>query len=284
MADSDKTGAESVLWGEATLAAIQLDTVACEVRHNVHKAMHWGKRAFEQGAKFVFFHEGLTADYSPEPMRYGRSLDSPEVYGFSALAKRYKGFIALGLNEVWEGRPYISMVFLGAKGVLGVYRKSFLWPNPSQHGEDDFDNFLKDYVPHQQGFRLERGVLAHGNGTEVIEVAGLRIGCLICADGSRPEAWETFEKDRPDLIFWQNNRGNVVSDGKPQEYAKKLKTPMVATNRCGFSYHHFQAGGTCVIASDGRVVAKANEDGEEEMIFADFSALRCPQLTGRPVA
>ncbi|NQU12215.1 hypothetical protein HQ590_15580, partial [bacterium] len=50
--------------------------------------------------------------------------------------------------------------------------------------------------------------------------------------------------------------------------------PIVATNRCGFSYRHFQQGGTCVIADDGSVVAKANEDGEEELIFASFADLR----------
>jgi len=265
---------QPIQWDEDKLAAIQLDTIACEVRQNVHKAMHWARRAFLEGARFVFFHEGLTADYSPDPMQYGRSLDSAEVYGFQALARAHNGYIALGLNEVYQGRPYISMVFLDRDGVAGVYRKSYLWPNKSQHKKDDFDEFLQTYVPHQQGYRQERGMLAHGDGTEVIGVGGIRIGCVICADGSQPEAWETFERDRPDLIFWQNNRGNVFSDGKPQEQAKRLGAPMVATNRCGFSYHHFQQGGTCVVADDGSVVAKANEDGEEEMILANFADLR----------
>lgn len=259
------------------LAAIQLDTVPCEVNHNVHKAMHWARSAFEQGAKFVFFHEGLTADYSPNPMQDGRPLDGAEVYGFSALAKRCNGYIALGLNEVWKGRPYISMVFLGPEGVAGVYRKSYLWPNRSQLPEKfngDFDAYLQTYVPHEQGYRLERGVLAHGDGTKVLEVDGLRIGCIICADGSQPEAWQTFEQDRPDLIFYQNNRGNVFKDGQPQHQAQRLRTPMVATNRCGFSYHHFQEGGTCIIADDGSVVAKADEEGREEMIFAELKQLR----------
>ena len=252
------------------LAAVQLDTIACEVNYNVHKAMQWTRRAFEKGAKFVFLHEGLTADYSPDPMRDGRPLDSAEVFGFSALAKRYDGYVALGLNEVWKGRPYISMVYLGPEGVVGVYRKSYLWPNYTQK---EFEAFLQTYVPHKQGYRLERAMLAHGDGTEVLEVGGMRIGCLICADGSRPEAWETFERDRPDLIFWQNNRGNV-SDGKPQAQAKALRTPMVVTNRCGFSYHHFQKGGACFVADDGSVVAKANEDGEEEMLLVKFADLK----------
>jgi hypothetical protein len=49
---------------------------------------------------------------------------------------------------------------------------------------------------------------------------------------------------------------------------------MVVTNRCGFSYHHFQAGGTCLVADDGTVVARANEEGREEMIRAHLSSLR----------
>ena len=256
------------------LAAVQLDTIACEVNHNVHKAMQWTRRAFEQGAHFVFLHEGLTADYSPHPMRDARVLDSPEVYGFHALAKRYEGYVALGLNEAWEGRPYISMVWLGPEGVVGVYRKSYLWPNRGQAWKDDFDGWLKSYVPHEMGYRLERGVLASGDGTVVLTIGGVRIGCLICADGSRPEAWQTFERDKPDLIFWQNNRGNVVKAGDAQKHAQELKTPMVVTNRCGFSYHHFQQGGSCMIGDDGTVVARANEDGEEEMIFAKLSEMR----------
>ena len=36
--------------------------------------------------------------------------------------------------------------------------------------------------------------------------------------------WETFEKDKPDLIFWQNNRGNVA-DGTPNRRAKELRVP-----------------------------------------------------------
>lgn len=258
------------------LAAVQLDTIACEVNFNVHKALHWTKRAFDEGAGFVFFHEGLTADYTPDPMAYGRALESAEVFGFAALAKRYHGYLALGLNEVWQGRPYISMVFLGPKGLVGVYRKSYLWPNRSQHGKKDFDDFLQTYVPHEQGYRLERGILAHGGGTKTIKVGSLRIGCLICADGTQPDAWRTFRRDKPDLVFWQNNAGNVRKT-TAQKHARRLRTPMVCTNRCGFSYHHFMEGGTCVIASDGSVVARANEKGEEEMIFAQFRDLQVPR-------
>jgi predicted amidohydrolase len=250
-------------------AAIQLDTIACEVNHNVHKAMIWTRRAFEEGADYVFLHEGLTADYTPEPVRYGRPLDSTEVFGFCSLAKNYGGYVALGLNEVFEGRPYISMVWCGPEGVIGVYRKSYLWPHV-----DDLDEWLKEYVPIEQGYRCERGFVAAGGGTIVMQVGELRIGCIICADGGDPLAWETFEKDRPDLIFWQNNRGNVAKDKRAFEMVEKLKTPMVLTNRVGFSYHHFQAGGSVMIAEDGTAIATASQEGEEDMIWCQYRELK----------
>jgi predicted amidohydrolase len=255
-------------------AAIQLDTIACEVNHNVHKAMIWTRRAFEEGADYVFLHEGLTADYTPEPVRYGRPLDSTEVFGFCSLAKNYGGYVALGLNEVFEGRPYISMVWCGSEGVIGVYRKSYLWPHV-----DDLDEWLKEYVPIEQGYRCERGFVAAGGGTIVMQVGELRIGCIICADGGDPLAWETFEKDRPDLIFWQNNRGNVAKDKRAFEMVEKLKTPMVLTNRVGFSYHHFQAGGSVMIAEDGTAIATASQEGEEDMIWCQYR-----ELKGHPTA
>src|ERR1051326_1258467 len=266
------------------LAAIQLDTIPCEGNLNVHKAMNWAKRAFDEGAQYVFFHEILTADCTPDPIRYGRSIDSAEVFGFCALAKRYNGYIALGLNEVWRGRPYASMVFAGPQGVVDVYRKSYLYPNPSQRGKEDYDKFLETYVPHEQGYRLERGFLAHGDGTKIIKVGSLRIGCLICADGAQPEAWETFKREPCDLIFWQTNLGNVLTPydevGDVRARARKLRTPMVCTNRCGFSYHYFQDGGSCMIANDGSVVVKANEKGKEEMIFANLADLQLVRTQG----
>jgi predicted amidohydrolase len=248
------------------LAAIQLDTIACEVNLNVHKAMTWTKRAFLEEAKYVFLHEGLTADYSPDPMRFGRPLDSPEVHGFKVLAKKHEGYVALGLNETWQGRPYISMVLIGPDGVIDVYRKSYLWPNPDQNKKDSFQEFLKTYVPYKSGYRLERSIIAPGDGTRVIRFGELRLGCLICADGSRPEAWLPFEGNTADLIFWQNNRGNVARDGEPQKRARELRTPLVATNRCGFSYHHFQEGGTCFVAADGSVVSQVMKEARRRWL------------------
>jgi len=244
------------------LAAIQLDTVAMEVNANVHKALHWTQTAFENGAKYVFLHEGLTADYAPDPVRYGRALESVEVFGFAMLAKRYGGFVALGLNEVYKGAPYISCVYLDGNGVIDVYRKSYLWSLPDRD----------DYIGYIHGYRQELGILGHGDGPRNIRVGDLLIGSLICADGNNPKAWEPFRKEPPDIVFYQNNRGNVDEARNP-DFCREINRPMVCTNRVGFSYYHFQLGGTRFIRRDGTIAVAANTEGKEQAIYARWQDL-----------
>jgi predicted amidohydrolase len=271
-------------------AAVQLDTIAMEVNHNVHKALHWARRAFEAGAAHVFFHEGLTADYTPDPVRYGRSLHSHEVYGFSKLAERYDGVVALGLNEVFEGRPYITCVYLSKRGIEGVYRKSYLWPHQySGVGERDaaYDNRYDavpdpihrirrgDWVQYQQGYRMEQGILGAGDGTKNVPVGNLRIGTLICADSTHPLSWVTFKTDVPDMIFFQSNSSGGGGPAMPgmQRIARELGIPIVVVNRVGFSYHHWMRGGSFMVADDGAIAAQANQDGQEEAIYATWDTL-----------
>lgn len=106
----------------------------------------------------------------------------------------------------------------------------------------------------------------------MIQVGPLRIGSIICADGSQQQAWDTFRRDKPDLIFWANNRHNV-RQSVPQ-LARELGVPIIATNRVGFSHHFWQAGGSRIVAGDGAIVVATNEKGKEETIFANWLQLR----------
>ena len=252
------------------LAAIQLDTIPGEVNYNVHKSTGMIKQALDNEAEYVFLHEGLTADYTDDPIKYGRTLEGVEVAMFCDLAQRYNAYLALGLNEIWEEKPFLSMVLIGPEGIIDVYRKTYLWPNKTGK---DLEKFIASYVPEKSGYRLEKGVLTPGEGTKIVKFGDLCIGCIICADGKRDEAWDTFRKDRPDLIFWQNNRSSLFKYLSPLPRSEDLKIPMVVTNRCGFSYMHFCEGGSCFIDNKSRIVAKANEDGKEEIIYCLYNDL-----------
>ena len=244
------------------LAAIQLDSIPTDVRGNVARGMTWCKRALDNGAKMVFLHEGLTADYAAEPLRVARPLKSVEVYSFIELASRYDAVIALGLNELWNGQAYISCAYLADGEVVDVYRKSFLWSLPNPH----------DRIPYIDGFRQELGVIGHGDGTRIVQVRGLTIGTIICADGNTDAAWQTFRVSRPDLVFFQNNR-SCVDEQRNQAFAQEIQRPMIVTNRVGFSYYHFQLGGSRIIRRDGSIAVAANCDGIPQIIYADFADL-----------
>jgi predicted amidohydrolase len=142
-----------------------------------------------------------------------------------------------------------------------------------------------DWVQYQQGYRMEQGVLGAGEGTRNVPVGDLQIGTLICADGSHPRSWETFRARVPDVLFFQANSGGGAGPNLPvcREIARELGVPVVATNRVGFSYHHWMRGGSFLVADDGTVVAQANEDGEEEAIAADWAALT-PRRASRTLA
>jgi predicted amidohydrolase len=266
-------------------AVVQLDTQPCEIDSNIKKSLSWAKKAFDNGADYVFFHEGLTADYTPEPLKYAIPLNSPKLLPFVKLANEYKGHIVLGVNEAKDNKAYLSMVFLGPKGIEGVYRKSYLWPNDNQleiMGYKNFSEFMKVYKPGEYGYRCERATLAGGDGTKVLQIGTLRIGTLICADGSQEKSWDTFKNEKPDVIFWQNNRDTAIRDGDVQKYSKELGVPILASNRCGYSWKYFQLGGSCICSDAGKITAQANEKGEEEIIYSSLEELRTTTALSKP--
>ena len=74
-------------------ALIQLDSIAGEVNRNVHNAYSWCRRAFEEErVGWVFLHEGLTADYTAEPLQHAADWAlciAPPAYEADAHALRH---------------------------------------------------------------------------------------------------------------------------------------------------------------------------------------------------
>ena len=102
----------------------------------------------------------------------------------------------------------------------------------------------------------------------------------ITADSSHDTVNDVAMDNNNDMILTLSGQCQLLEsqllakDEQIPRRAKEIGAPMVASNRVGFSYNHFQAGGSIVVAEDGTTVAKANEDGDEEMIFANYSELK----------
>ena len=118
-------------------------------------------------------------------------------------------------------------------------------------------------------------VLAAGQGTKVFEVGDYRIGCLICADGSHPAAWETFKHDRPDLIFRQNNprrRGRRETESLRQTVARVDRGRQSLRILLGLISNPAEA--VWWPTTEPRS-ARPTGKGEEEIVYCDYRTMLC---------
>lgn len=105
----------------------------------------------------------------------------PFLAALQRLAGRTGGAIVTGLAEYTEDGFYNSAVAVDARGVLAVYRKTHLF-----YREKDL------FLPGDTGFR-------------VLEIAGARIGMMICFDWYFPESARTLALRGAQIIAHPSN-------------------------------------------------------------------------------
>jgi predicted amidohydrolase len=221
------------------------------VDKNLRSMERLTRKAVGLGARWVMFHEGTLTDYTSrldelaEPVPGGGSTRR-----MMDLAGELNCFISFGLSERDGDRFYIAQAFVGPGGFVHSYRKTWLW-----RSERD------------EGYRNEWARYDPGPGPEAFEFDGLKAVCFICADGEAPRCIDRAEAIRPEIVFFPNNRGSLPGFRVFGERAKRLGAPMLVTNRVGKSWVYDCRGGCVVYSSTGRVLARANRDGEEEILI-----------------
>lgn len=237
------------------IALIQFDAVPEEPKRNLDEMERLARKAVEAGAGLIMFHEGTLADYTPKLEELAEAVPSgPSCDRVAALAKELGVTLSFGLSEKDADRYYITQVFMGPRGLVHRYRKTWLWRQ-----EDDV------------GYRNEWARYDPGTGPEIFGLEGIRATCFICADGEAPRCIERAQRLEPDLVFYPNNRGGLPNFPVFGERAAKIGAPMLVTNRTGMSWVHDCKGGCVVYGADGEVLAKANREGREEILFHDLS-------------
>jgi len=232
------------------IALIQFDAVPEKVERNLERMELLAERTASLGARWIMFHEGTICDYTPrvtdfaEPVPNGRSTRR-----ITELAHRLGCYISFGLSEKSRGRYFISQVFVGPKGFIYRYRKTWLWREPKDEG---YRNEWTRYDP--------------GTGPELFKIDGVNATCFICADGEAPRCIERAVELAPTIVFYPNNRPNLPEFEVFGRRAKSINAPMLVTNRVGRSWIYDCKGGCTVYSSSGDVLAKANRDGEEEIL------------------
>jgi predicted amidohydrolase len=249
------------------LALVQFDAVPEQIELNLQETERLAEKAVSLGARWVVFHENSLCDYTarvkelaeqvPEGpstrrlLKLAQRLKCYLSFGLGLkLAQRLKCYLSFGLGETRDSRYYITQVFVGPEGFLYRYRKTWVWLEP----ED-------------KGYRNEWMRFDPGTGPELFSIDGVQATCFICADGEAARCIERAAGLKPQVVFYPNNRAKLPEFDVFGHRAKTIQAPMLVTNRVGFSWMHKCEGGCVSYSKQGEVQAKANREGQEEILL-----------------
>jgi predicted amidohydrolase len=257
------TNASPVSAGPRTIrvALIQFDAVPERVEFNLQQMSRLTKKAAADGAQWILFHEGTVCDYTARLGELAEEVPAGRSTQFMiGLARETGVFISFGLSERDQDRFHITQVFVGPKGFLHRYRKTWLWYMP--------DSRAGEWVG---GHRDEWERYDPGTGPELFDFDGLRAACFICADGNSRRCLERIKALRPQVVFYPNNRSSLGDPKAYAEQAKRIAAPLLVPNRVGKSWVRECDGGSIIYDRDGKVLARANRNGREEILLHDLS-------------
>ncbi len=159
-----------------TVACAQFAVTPLAVRENVEKALTWTEHAADEtGARLVVLPESVTTGFTPgcpveELWSLVDALPGPLTEPVAALARARNLYLVF---PTYERGPqpdtiYNSAALFGPEGLLGVYRKTHLFPTER---------------------RSAGGWSTPGTEPLVVQTPLAAIGLTICYDGDFPELY-----------------------------------------------------------------------------------------------
>lgn len=151
------------------VATAQFENKDNDPEYNLGRVKALTRRAVDQGAEIVSFHEGCIPGYTwLQPLSYEQLAnvaepvpDGPSVQKLIEIAREFKTIVMAGLVEIEpDGSIYNCYVTVGPDGFITKYRKLHAFVNPH---------------------------LSNGNEYNVIDLLGCKVGFLICYDNNLPE-------------------------------------------------------------------------------------------------
>lgn len=203
------------------------------------------------GSDLVVLPELAHSGYAFESVEQAWALsedpgDSPFVNLLVDLCRRQSQHIVTGFLERQGDALYNSALLIGPSGVEGTYRKLHLFLN-------------------------EKDIFRPGDlGLPTFDVAGFKVGILICFDWYFPEAWRRVALAGADLIC---HPSNLIIPGLAQRvtpvHAIVNRVYVATANRIGAEHGLKFTGLSQIVDPTGRLVAQAGAD-EERVITAEL--------------
>lgn len=262
------------------VALAQVDTCVGDVEANARLVVEWSRRAADAGAALVVFPEMTLAGYPVEDLALRASFRRAVE---AALQRTAAELVAAGLGDL--------VVVVGTLGEQQVDASTGLARPTNQaavlHGGQVTDRYDKHHLPNYGVFD-ERRIFAPGEQACVVEVAGRRVGVVICEDiwqdGGPVSQLAGLDIDLlvvPNGSPYEEGKGHVRTELAARR-AHELDAPVAYVNLVGGQDDLVFDGGSFVVGAGGTLLASAPQFVEHLLVW-DLAAAGEADLRG-PVA
>lgn len=250
-----------------TVAGVQFDCQIKNPAHNLAVMERHARVLHGYGARLVAFPECALAGYcygsKDEAMPFAETLPGPSSETLTRLCKETNQYLIYGLLERDGERLFNAAALVGPHGLVGVYRKAHL-------------PFLG----------VDRFVTPGDRPFAVFDVEGMKVGLLICYDGSFPEAPRVLSLLGADLIVLPTNwpEGAQCSSAHiPEMRAHENHIYFMAVNRVGQEGGFKFIGRSRLVDWHGQTIAAATSMKDESFYGAiEPEAARQKRVINKP--
>ncbi|HVJ83589.1 MAG TPA: carbon-nitrogen hydrolase family protein [Planctomycetia bacterium] len=241
----------------ARIAAVQWAPTFSDPASNLNAMAGAAREAFLAGAKLAIFPEASVAGYcfssAAEALEQAETVPGPSTEAMQRICAEREAHVVYGTIEREGDVLRNTAVLVGPKGLIGKYHKAHL-------------PFLG----------VDRFVTPGTTPFTVFEAGPLRIGMLICYDGSFPEATRCLMLAGADLVCLPTNwptGGLGAAEYLTNARAYENHLYFAAVNRIGAERGFKFIGRSRICGPYGDALAEAWHD-RAEIIYADIN----PQL------
>ena len=230
-----------------TVVALQ-PSIDCDVSKRVECVLALMEQAFtKSGAGVYVLPEYYLAHLYPDKadtVAQAEVIPGPSTQPLLEWTAKTGSFVVVGLLEKSDNpdRPYNTAAVLGPDGVVGLYRKTHLWDAGST----------------KEAYR-ECKLFLPGDQLGLFEIAGHKVGVMICADGVFPECPRCLVLEGAELLLYPNSRSTVGAE--VEAAARANVVPIVVSNPVGNNGADPCAGTSRIVDPSGVLAAI---DGEQE--------------------
>lgn len=243
-----------------SVAGVQFDCQFKQPEKNLATMQRYTRELAAKGARLIVFPECALSGYcftsKADAAPFAETLPGNSSEAMTKVCKELGIYVVYGLIERDGERLFNSAALVGPNGLVGSYRKA--------------------QIPFMG---LDRFVTPGDKPFEVFDLGGLKVGMLICYDGSFPEACRVLALLGADLIVLPTNwpEGAECSSGHiPEMRGHENHVYFMCVNRAGTEGGFRFIGRSRLCDWNGRTLA-GTKTGDEETYLAQIEPEKARQ-------